>query len=152
MTYFKETNADSLIKQPIFLVVNSQLFLLYNFSKFLYIFTLFIHPSTLNITKKTLTFYLDYLLSIFLQKLCDYYPLFSSIYIYIYISYNNWCFYNSIASNKAFIRGWLWVQVCFQGRSIIATSPERPCNISRHHQTLSDCCHSMELPYPRWYS
>ena len=26
---------------------------LYNFSKFLYIFTLFIHPSTLNITNKT---------------------------------------------------------------------------------------------------
>ena len=37
----------------IFLVINSQLFLLYNFSKFLYIFTLFIHPSTLNITNKT---------------------------------------------------------------------------------------------------
>ena len=36
-----------------FLVINSQLFLLYNFSKFLYIFTLFIHPSTLNITNKT---------------------------------------------------------------------------------------------------
>ena len=53
MTYFKETNADSLIKQTIFLVINSQLFLLYNFSKFLYIFTLFIHPSTLNITNKT---------------------------------------------------------------------------------------------------
>ena len=53
MTYFKETNADSLIKWPIFLVINSQLFLLYNFSKFLYIFTLFIHPSTLNITNKT---------------------------------------------------------------------------------------------------
>ena len=34
-------------------VINSQLFLLYNFSKFLYIFTLFIHPSTLNITNKT---------------------------------------------------------------------------------------------------
>ena len=50
--YFKETNADSLIKRPIFLVINSQLFL-YNFSKFLYIFTLFIHPSTLNITNKT---------------------------------------------------------------------------------------------------
>ena len=32
---------------------NSQFFLLYNFSKFLYIFTLFIHPSTLNITNKT---------------------------------------------------------------------------------------------------
>ena len=41
------------IKRPIFLVINSQLFLLYNFSKFLYIFTLFIHPSTLNITDKT---------------------------------------------------------------------------------------------------
>ena len=53
MTYFKETNADSSIKRPIFLVINSQLFLLYNFSKFLYIFTLFIHPSTLNITNKT---------------------------------------------------------------------------------------------------
>ena len=46
-------NADSLIKWPIFLVINSQLFLLYNFSKFLYIFTLFIHPSTHNITNKT---------------------------------------------------------------------------------------------------
>ena len=46
-------NTDSLIKRPIFLVINSQLFLLYNFSKFLYIFTLFIHPSTLNITNKT---------------------------------------------------------------------------------------------------
>ena len=54
MTYFKETNAGSLIKRPIFLVINSQLFLLYNFSKFLYIFTLFIHPSILNITNKTL--------------------------------------------------------------------------------------------------
>ena len=109
MTYSKETNADSLIKGPIFLVINSQLFLLYNFSKFLYIFTLFIHPSKLNITNKTphcpddgsaepkrysvdwlcfsITppFYLDYLLSIFLHKLSDYYPLFSSIYIYIYI-------------------------------------------------------------------
>ncbi len=53
MTYFKETNADSLIKRPIFLVINSQPFLLYNFYKFLYIFTLFIHPSTLNITNKT---------------------------------------------------------------------------------------------------
>ena len=53
MTYFKETNADSLIKRPIFLVINSQLFLLFNFSKFLYIFTLFIHPSTPNITNKT---------------------------------------------------------------------------------------------------
>ena len=53
MTYFKETNADSLIKRPIFLVINSQLFLLYNFSKFLYISTLFIHPSTFNITNKT---------------------------------------------------------------------------------------------------
>ena len=41
------------IKRTIFLVINSQLFLLYNFSKFLYIFTLFIHPSTLNITNKT---------------------------------------------------------------------------------------------------
>ena len=51
MTYFKETNADSLIKRTIFIVRNSQLFL-YNFSKFLYIFTLFIHPSTLYITKK----------------------------------------------------------------------------------------------------
>ena len=36
-----------------FLVINSQLFLLYNFSQFLYTFTLFIHPSTLNITDKT---------------------------------------------------------------------------------------------------
>ena len=53
MTYFKETNADLLIKRQIFLVINSQLFLLYNFSKFLYIFTLFIHPSTLNITNNT---------------------------------------------------------------------------------------------------
>ena len=53
MTYFKETNADSLIKRPIFLVIKSQLFLLFNFSKFLYIFRLFIHPSTLNITNKT---------------------------------------------------------------------------------------------------
>ena len=53
MMYFKETNADSLIKRPIFLVISSQLFLLYNFSKFLYIFTLFIHPSTLNITDIT---------------------------------------------------------------------------------------------------
>ena len=43
----------SWIKRPIFLVINSQLFLLYNFYKFLYIFTLFIHPSTLNITNKT---------------------------------------------------------------------------------------------------
>ena len=42
-----------MIKRPIFLVINSQLFLLYNFSKFLYFFTLFIHPSTLNITNKT---------------------------------------------------------------------------------------------------
>ena len=42
-----------MIKRPIFLVINSQLFLLRNFSKFLYIFTLFIHPSTLNITNKT---------------------------------------------------------------------------------------------------
>ena len=42
-----------MIKRPIFLVINSQLFLLYNFSKFLCIFTLFIHPSTLNITNKT---------------------------------------------------------------------------------------------------
>ena len=53
VTYFKETNADSLIKRPIFLVINSQLFLLFNFSKFLYISTLCIHPSTLNITYKT---------------------------------------------------------------------------------------------------
>ena len=45
VTYSKETNADSLIKRLIFLVINCQLFLLYNFSKFLYIFTLFIHPS-----------------------------------------------------------------------------------------------------------
>ena len=44
MTYFKETNADSVIKWPIFLVINSQLFLSYNFSKFLYIFHfLYIH-------------------------------------------------------------------------------------------------------------
>ena len=42
-----------MIKQTIFLVINSQLFLLYNFSKFLHIFTLFIHPSTLNITNIT---------------------------------------------------------------------------------------------------
>ena len=53
MTYLKETNADSLIKRTIFLVINSQLSLLYNFSKFLYIFTLFIHPSTLNVTNIT---------------------------------------------------------------------------------------------------
>ena len=53
MSYFKETNADSLIKRPIFLVITSQLFLLYNFSNFLYIFTLFVHPSTLNIFNKT---------------------------------------------------------------------------------------------------
>ena len=53
VTYFKETNADSLIKRQIFLVINSQLFLLYNLSKFLYIFTLFKHPSTLNITNIT---------------------------------------------------------------------------------------------------
>ena len=33
-----------------------------------------------------------------------------SIYIYIYIgSYNDWCLYTSIASNKALIRWWLWV-------------------------------------------
>ena len=51
--YFKETNADLLIKRPIFLVINNQLFLLYNFSKCLYIFTLFMHPSTLNITNET---------------------------------------------------------------------------------------------------
>ena len=39
MTYFKETNADSLIKRPIFLVINSQRFSYYtNFPKFLYIF------------------------------------------------------------------------------------------------------------------
>ena len=48
-------NLEKLYKKswPIFLVINSQLFLLYNFSKFLYIYTLFIHPSTLNITNKT---------------------------------------------------------------------------------------------------
>ena len=45
MTYLKEMNTDSLIKRPIFLVIIHQIFLLYNFSKFLYIFTL-------NITKK----------------------------------------------------------------------------------------------------
>ena len=38
-----------------------------------------------------------------------------------------------------------WVQAWFQGRSIITTSPERPSSISRQHQTLSDCCHSMRL-------
>ena len=32
---------------------NGQFFLLYNFSKFLFIFTLFIHPSILNITNIT---------------------------------------------------------------------------------------------------
>ena len=54
-------------------------------------------------------------------------------------------------SNKAFIRWWLWVQAWFRGRSIIATSPERPSSISRHHQTLSDCCRSVGLPDPCWY-
>ena len=49
----KLTTSNSLIKRLIFLVINNQLFLFYNFSKFLYIFTLFIHPSTLNITNKT---------------------------------------------------------------------------------------------------
>ena len=103
VTYLKETNADSLIKRPIFLVINSQLFLLYNFSKFLYIFKLFIHPSILNITninphspddgsaepkrysvdfvsQNITPFHLDYM-SIFPHKLSDYYPLFSSIAI-----------------------------------------------------------------------
>ena len=47
-------------------------------------------------------------------------------YIYRWLSYNNWCLYNSIASNKAFIRWWLWVQAWFRGRSIITTSPEHP--------------------------
>ena len=60
----------------------------------------------------------------------------------ILVSYNNWCLYNSIASNKAFIRLWLWVQTWFRGRSIITTSPERPSSISRHYQidvALWDC-------------
>ena len=39
-------------KRPIFLIINSQLFLLYNFSKFLYIFTFFIHPSSSDLTDK----------------------------------------------------------------------------------------------------
>ena len=37
----------------LFLVINSKLFLLYSFSKFLYIFTLFIHPSIHNLTNIT---------------------------------------------------------------------------------------------------
>ena len=54
MTYFKETNADSLIKRPIFLVINSQLFLLYNFPNFYTFLHFFIHPSFLpKITNKT---------------------------------------------------------------------------------------------------
>ena len=38
------------MKRPIFLVINNQLFLLYNFSKFLYISTLFIHHLTSQIS------------------------------------------------------------------------------------------------------
>ena len=59
--------------------------------------------------------------------------------------------YNSIASNKAFIRWWLWVQAWFWGWSIITTNPECPSSISWHYQTLSDCCCSMGLPDPHWY-
>ena len=40
----------------------------------------------------------------------------------------------------------------FRGRNIITTSPERPSSISQRHQTLSDSCHSIGLPDPRWYS
>ena len=36
-------------------------------------------------------------------------------YIYMWVSYNNWCLYTSIASNKAFIRWRLWVQAWFKG-------------------------------------
>ena len=72
--------------------------------------------------------------------------------IHTQVSYNNWCLYNSTASNKAFIRWWLWVQAWFRGWSIITTSQECPSSISWHHQTLSDCCHSMGLPYPCWCS
>ena len=95
--------------RPIFLVINGQLFWLYNFSKFLYIFTLCIHPSTHNITNKTLYspddgsaepklysvdwlcfsinpyFLLRWLVDNFSSKLSDYYPLFSSTCEYIKI-------------------------------------------------------------------
>ena len=55
------------------------------------------------------------------------------------------CLYNSIASYKAFIRWWCWVQAWFRDQSIITTSPVRPAvspNTSRLWQifvTLWDC-------------
>ena len=88
---------------------------------------------------------------------CVYFEVVSDlVYIYIYIyscvSYNNWCLYNSIGSHKAFIRWWLQFQAWFWGQSIITNSRERPSSIAQHHQTLSDCCHSMGLPDPGWCS
>ena len=42
---------------------------------------------------------------------------------HIYIgSYDDWCLYSSITSNKPFIRWWPWVQVWFQCWSIITAS------------------------------
>ena len=72
---------------------------------------------------------------------------------FIYVgSFNDWYLYGSIASNKAFIRWWLWVQVWFWGWSIITTNPEHHISNSRYHQTLLDCRYSMGLLYPHWFS
>ena len=93
VTYFKETNADPLIKRPIFLVINSQLFL-YKLFKFIYIFTLFIHPSTLNITDKTLHILMmvqqnrNAIVSTDFVSLSLSLSLYIYIYIYIYIWLN----------------------------------------------------------------
>ena len=54
--------------------------------------------------------------------------------------------YNSIASNKAFIRWWLWVQVWLRGRSIITTSPERPSRISQHQTVRLLSLYGIAIP------
>ena len=109
------------------LVINSQLFLLFNFSKFLYIFTLFIHPSTLNITNKTphspddcsaepKRYSVDWLcvsinphflfgllvVNFSLQITIHYFLPYIYIYIYIYI-YEYISIYKSIIDNKHYL-------------------------------------------------
>ena len=88
-------NVYSLIKRTFFLVIKSQLFLLYNFSTFLYIFTLFIHPSILNLTNitsntwcwfsRTDTLWYRLCFSINLPFLFGLLVVNFSLYIYIYI-------------------------------------------------------------------
>ena len=54
VTLFKETNADSLIKRPNILVINSQLFHVIQLSQSFYIFLLFLYIHRyLNITNIT---------------------------------------------------------------------------------------------------